>query len=472
MFRQQAQTLGKRKANYLASGETEDARIFGDTDNNNAANMPNSSTHKATVPSVQKYKTFCKTRASDSTSLRRSIQLVDEHSSETNTSKAEIFPQVSPTPRAIENPSRSITRSADNLSTASKFRHDDRYVPERRALLINSQSDADSRKTSNLHARSPRVQLIEDGSHADHNVRDSTRQLDVRKETPYEQMIRDRMQWHKDQQTAQRSQLEHDYCVVDQGTGVSVLQLLTLFLQGSVYPEQSPLLVRFWVTQLNATFSLGECVRQLMVAKIDLQYNVQQNVCIFADSPNIHVPLEILSHKAMLAVKALGGAFSVNNATYAWRNRENAVPRASFFSRQSVKSEGQHLCTYSGFRFNHVLEHMLTVTRVALVRDLSCEILRVGFRVLASSAALTTISCALQTAYCAIKQEMAPLEERALRGRTLDVYLTRQELERLFYLQQREQILMTLIYCANHGVLYELTKQYVLRGEIASRFAL
>lgn len=274
-------------------------------------------------------------------------------------------------------------------------------------------------------------------------------------------------QWHHEQQRRQHAKLENDSLMVDQGSLATVGQLLGLLLSGSVWPEHSPLVVQYWVTQLSASFTLTQCIHQLLMNRAQLTYNSQQHVALFEQAPLLCVPLELLETRAKLALQAMITAFTVNNSVHQLKDNGSAVPRDPFFSVRSISSNGQCLEHHRGFRFNHVLEHMLGITRIALVRDMACEVLRVGFRVMASSVALESVSCALQQAFCQVRRVIQPLEERALRGATLDTYLERKELEELFRLQQREQLLLTLIGCAHRGVLHALVAQYVMRGERA-----
>lgn len=283
----------------------------------------------------------------------------------------------------------------------------------------------------------------------------------------HEDLRESKRQWHYEQQRRKRTQLEIHCSVVDQGSRANVGQLLGLLLCGSLWPDRSPLVVQYWVTQLSESFTLAQCIHQLLMNRAQLAYSARQSVQMFEQAPLLCLPLELLEHRARLALQTILVAFSVHNATYVMEDRANAVPRESFFSVRSLSSNGQCHEHHRGFRFNDVLEHMLSVARVALVRDMACEVLRIGFRVMASSAAVESISCALQQAFCQVRRAIAPLEERAMRGATLDMYLERIELEQLFRLQQREQMLLTLIGCTHRGVLHMLVAQYVERGERA-----
>jgi hypothetical protein len=286
--------------------------------------------------------------------------------------------------------------------------------------------------------------------------------------TPYEKMKQERYEWHQQYSRQQRERMDRDGQIVDQGTGVSVKQLLSLLLRGSVWPDRSPLVVQYWVTQLGAKYTLADCLRQLLISRVKFTYNVNQRMLLFENALSLSIPLELLEDRARLALQALSAAFSVNDATFVIEPRGAAVPRQPFFNTRQVLSEGQSLNTHCGFRFNHVLENLIKVSRIALVRDISCEVLRIGFRVLASSAALDTISCALQQAFLHVQTSIGPLQERALRGCNFDDCLNRKELEQLFTLKEREQMILTLIGCVHRGVLYTLMQQYVSRGEIVT----
>lgn len=275
-------------------------------------------------------------------------------------------------------------------------------------------------------------------------------------------------QWHYEHRQRQHARVENDALLMDQRSQSTVGELLGVLLEGSLWLKHSPLVIQYWVTQLNGSFTLTQCVHQLLMNRAQLTYNQHQHLLIFEQAPLLCLPLELLEPYARLALQALITAFTVENSTQVLETPcEEAVPRDSFFTVRSLSSTGQCLTHYRGFRFNHVLEHMLSITRIALVRDISCEVLRMGFRVLASGAAMESISCALQQAFCQVRRTIQPLEERALRGATLDTYLERKELEELFRLQQREQLLLTLIGCTHCGVLHALVAQYVARGELA-----
>lgn len=406
----------------------------------------------------RRYQIFCKTYT-ETQKGRRSIKVIDDEPVNLNDTKT----------LRLTDGSRLLTRSLDDAcwSDSGQETKPTRKIPLR-ALLMDDRPSASEKswRTSSCSSTGRNVRLLTASSNS---LKSSTSSLPTNAPTPYEQMMESRMQWHKEQQERQQRQLEHDSQVIDQTTGLAVGNLLALFMRNSVWPERSPLLVQFWVTQLSATYSLNDCITQMMIAKTQLKYDVGQSVHIFKDAPNIHIPLSLLNRHALLSIKALADAYSVRDCLTVLPDRGRTEVKSKFFCKNTLQSEGRCFYSHSGFRFDHVFDQMLMVSRVALVRDLSCEILRVGFRVLASSAALQFISCALQQAFCTVKQEMAPLEERALRGRTLDMYLTRKELEHLFYLQQHEQLLLTLIQCTHSGVLYDMTQQYVSRGELIKR---
>lgn len=425
---------------------------------------------------AKRFQTFCSTTLPERTGVRRRIQVLDDDDEpDGNKSVVHVAKYLeysdsakpeTPEERRERNVQHSFTkqeRRCITLLSDKPFKSIERSSSGESGSAMRRGLAA---STSSVRTRTPPL-LRNNVSVDDTGLGDASSS----QPTPLDAMRRDKRRWHEQQQQQRRAQLENDAQLVDQGTAATVGQLLTLLLRGSLWLERSPLVVQYWVTQLNANFTLAQCMHQVLMNRAQLTYSVNQNVLFFEQSPLLSVPLELLEQRARLALQALSAAFTVRNATEILENRASAVPREPFFAVRSMSSNGQCLEHHRGFRFNHVLEQMMSVARIALVRDIGCEVLRMGFCVLASNAALENISCALQQAFCHVRHAIKPLEERAIRGATLDTYLNRKELELLFCLQQREQLLLTLIGCVHCGVLHALVQQYLERGERAMRQA-
>jgi hypothetical protein len=462
MFRH-APVLGKRK-------------MTDSTVNGRSASDSDCSVGTYRKPKQKKFKTVCYTHAPEQ-KARRSIASMDEATTDTND-------LMSLGPTEASNSVLAISNSKPD-EKGRYVSHDFARGREHRLTLIlgderNVKRFSSSNNTkASINPSKPMLHLswqeVDDHSHSKptgKSLRHSTSSItDVNQSsllTPYEKMKQERYEWHQQYSRQQRERMDRDGQIVDQGTGVSVKQLLSLLLRGSVWPDRSPLVVQYWVTQLGAKYTLADCLRQLLISRVKFTYNVNQRMLLFENALSLSIPLELLEDRARLALQALSAAFSVNDATFVIEPRGAAVPRQPFFNTRQVLSEGQSLNTHCGFRFNHVLENLIKVSRIALVRDISCEVLRIGFRVLASSAALDTISCALQQAFLHVQTSIGPLQERALRGCNFDDCLNRKELEQLFTLKEREQMILTLIGCVHRGVLYTLMQQYVSRGEIVT----